>query len=1422
MVYDVFISYRREDGKNAASQLHEFLKEMGIKVFFDTESIVDGHRWTTQIRDKLIAATHYILVGTKSAFEFRAGEDWVREEIKLALAQYDEETKNRTITVWIPEGNVLPDKNTLPEEVREVMEYNAVDGATKHAFQRIHNVVTAVSHANLWHGAHRWLQRSQLPGGRFEGARVDEGLLPGAKSELPMCVLQEQYGSQELLDAVKTSQSHIFLTGQGGMGKTTALLKIMQDAYENRAYDQKSIVPLFVELSCAPDTNGQLYLGGNSSFIRRAIYRQLRPDISLKQVSMAAVEELDEVFTMPYATAVAPIDMLLGKDTDGPEYLLLLDGLNEVSTVPIHEVGRTVSEMITDEIRYLSGCSNVRIVLTGRTDERELPADKFTRLALTGLDYDSILKYLQGTGKPVPEAVYTDTDLLQTLQIPLFLILYAELSQKQDICTQGQILHCYFSQTGKGNYTMRNRLADVSESTKKAASARSKIRIEPDMHSFLLELILPEIGWYMEKNGQFHITRHRLRKLIWSVLENRGEDGVCGEFGEDIFQFGKSNSAMAADKLIQRLGGAEKADVVCEQIINCFSFTMGILLENGKSLTFAHQHFRDYFAAKKYINTLILALYIHSEDEKELAYSYASGIFGQISVTVRRMIGEALAEDRNSPVKKGEIYLLPVMEGERRLLTDALSIFRGQLMNPVPVATLISILKDTRKVLAGLDLSRLDLRQCDLGGGVLCLPGLSADLTGALLTGDCLLHSGHSGWISCVSHTHDGSGILTGGNDGSVLLHDSLTGQRREILKLEGMVWLACMLRDGRLLTVSEDSLRNVRYGSCDGVTVRLTDLPDIRQEVKLSGMPGHVRLSRDEKLLLILLKDECVVIDVENMQLLRQIPAPENNLTAEFYGNTHEILFTDGRLIHAETGKKRKLPGKQEIHRAAFFGQDMCTMEVENTYMKLSVFRGDSCAKVCTIQQYWQENKPYRPGVVDYNVNQFLHVKYSENGRFLIAIVPDHTYVYETQQYALLHCFENEGIDDITFFDEDRRLAAGTMEGQLVIYETAGFTPVQQTQSISSVITGFDISSNGKYLASCSMDGCLRLWNMKNFHLLAQAYIGCSMGERPLFVNGDKLITLSQYKKANGDRVYFKVPALQPAKQPNSRNSNGYRVEKEYPHYHEARVFRGKEQLFTVYDCMDYRVAGTLLFTRVGEVLSPQYWQCYDITTGALLWRLPEGLELLCADERYFVAKNKAFDDWDDTEEKILTVYDCRNGKQLAGAKYESGFSNIWEIHGDRLLRNGLRDASMFKLPSLEVLKHFDGQVTRSQDEKWLFCEASPDMSRISLQVFRAEDLRLCYQFPAPAPIPFVSNWGHSYLPLSGDRLLCLDMYGRQIRLYRLNEQDTMAVPCQVLGSIAIEPGLDVLGLDLTQLHPSSVITQEQADRLRRYGAHL
>ena len=42
LIYDVFISYRRKDGSSIASSLAEYLRSIGLRVFFDKDEIKDS------------------------------------------------------------------------------------------------------------------------------------------------------------------------------------------------------------------------------------------------------------------------------------------------------------------------------------------------------------------------------------------------------------------------------------------------------------------------------------------------------------------------------------------------------------------------------------------------------------------------------------------------------------------------------------------------------------------------------------------------------------------------------------------------------------------------------------------------------------------------------------------------------------------------------------------------------------------------------------------------------------------------------------------------------------------------------------------------------------------------------------------------------------------------------------------------------------------------------------------------------------------------------------------------------------------------------------------------------------------------------------------------------------------------------------
>ena len=73
---------------------------------------------------------------------------------------------------------------------------------------------------------------------------------------------------------------NMYLIGEGGIGKTTALYSIMENAYKNMQYHpsdtKKTIIPLFIELSKAPLEYGPVYTSMRSSFIHCYLYMLIR------------------------------------------------------------------------------------------------------------------------------------------------------------------------------------------------------------------------------------------------------------------------------------------------------------------------------------------------------------------------------------------------------------------------------------------------------------------------------------------------------------------------------------------------------------------------------------------------------------------------------------------------------------------------------------------------------------------------------------------------------------------------------------------------------------------------------------------------------------------------------------------------------------------------------------------------------------------------------------------------------------------------------------------------------------------------------------------------------------------------------------------------------------------------------------------
>ena len=310
--FDVFISYRRSDGSRIAERLFEFLTAKGLKVFLDREKMIKGQYFDEQIREHAIASPNYIFVGTPDAFKFRTNDfDYVAEEIRQAIVELDKPHETRTVLPVMTAGTGFPPDSAFPEGTAKLSKCDALfltgNTPTPNELLEILLAVTTVNKHNLWNAGKRWLENSKKPGSRFASLHIEKTIMPNASQksrdseepelELPIHVYRKQTDgkghssrteNQPLLDAFHSVEGHLYLIGEGGIGKTTSLIHRMNDAYVDKQYTADAQVPLFVELSRAPDTDNPkaaLYHNGESSFIRRSIFQQLCRDSSILPLS---------------------------------------------------------------------------------------------------------------------------------------------------------------------------------------------------------------------------------------------------------------------------------------------------------------------------------------------------------------------------------------------------------------------------------------------------------------------------------------------------------------------------------------------------------------------------------------------------------------------------------------------------------------------------------------------------------------------------------------------------------------------------------------------------------------------------------------------------------------------------------------------------------------------------------------------------------------------------------------------------------------------------------------------------------------------------------------------------------------------------------------------------------------------------------
>ncbi|MDO5132875.1 MAG: hypothetical protein Q4D81_07825, partial [Eubacteriales bacterium] len=268
-----------------------------------------------------------------------------------------------------------------------------------------------ITHWALWEAGRERIRRALKDNQALDYVMDDKKIYPlFARTEegKQISVLQDSW-----FDIFGDTKKPILLLGGGGMGKTTALLRIGHT--RNVRYTAASPAIYYISLYD--------YKEGDTSYICDRLLESLKfkPHTdSMESARQELMHLLDQplrkhaIPSLPHSTdAIKDSDITqscadISRENERPSVLLLLDGLNEAS-------GDTAS--LLEEIHRLSDLAGVQIILTSRSDPKD---PLFRRLTLCRIDQTEVRRILSEEGILPPE----NMEVMDLLSFPLLLSIY--------------------------------------------------------------------------------------------------------------------------------------------------------------------------------------------------------------------------------------------------------------------------------------------------------------------------------------------------------------------------------------------------------------------------------------------------------------------------------------------------------------------------------------------------------------------------------------------------------------------------------------------------------------------------------------------------------------------------------------------------------------------------------------------------------------------------------------------------------------------------------------------------------------------------------------------------------------------------------------------------------------------------------------
>ena len=508
------------------------------------------------------------------------------------------------------------------QEGLSIVEGNARKFVTVCCDRYLHTILTGDADGKFKH-----LKKLQ---GRFE-SRVSLRSDSSHKNVLPSVAID----SAPSLTENAENNRLVFLYGDGGMGKSTALYDYMCEA--------ASITPIYIELS------QYRFIDRDTSFIFRKIFE----DICNKFIDVAGfirTEELPRIEDILLESLRVP-----DSNDPRPQYVLLLDGYNEISR---EDRGGFDVEIA----RIIDTWKNCRIVITGRNlptdyEGNDIPTyEHFNKFEFIGISAEERRSLIEKKYPERIERIQKDERLWEVLRIPMFMGMFLQLNIETSVTvhTRGEILDQFITKTEKEaaeeiakrqtgnaeNAALRRFIVRFSLTF--VANAMDIDRLFSEAEQVVIEQITTGNKVYLVS------TAGDLKKSVYESYTKSiiGADSIG-------FTLRKYTDLLLNTKLNFSEIQAMQYFISIDDILHILKTETGYCYEtsNGE-VGFIHQYFRDYFAAKHIQNILNAAKALGENGlskNEQLQFTKDYGLDYTWSDDVCILLGEIIGDYKNEP-----------------------------------------------------------------------------------------------------------------------------------------------------------------------------------------------------------------------------------------------------------------------------------------------------------------------------------------------------------------------------------------------------------------------------------------------------------------------------------------------------------------------------------------------------------------------------------------------------------------------------------------------------------------------------------------------------------------------------------------------------------------------------------------------------